>query len=165
MGEELVEVLRGWGGACRGAERAEAANTSMATLASTVQPYRASPSQRDGHRPTLSKPWERLQWQSAPEGGMFLPQLRWQEQMGGGSGLLCLRKSAVARTGGPPTVHPGPRHPRQRMEAVQQQDPTVSSSSASSHHHHHRYSPPPPAGSLSSLLPRLPSVSLDRVPE
>lgn len=40
-----------------------------------------------------------------------LPSLRWKEQMGGGSGLLCLRTTVALRIRVPPTFHPGPQLP------------------------------------------------------
>lgn len=40
-----------------------------------------------------------------------LPWLRWKEQMGGGSGLLCLRNTVALRSRVPPTFHPGPQLP------------------------------------------------------
>lgn len=39
------------------------------------------------------------------------PALRWKEQMGGGSGLLCLRTTVALRIRVPPTFHPGPQLP------------------------------------------------------
>lgn len=40
-----------------------------------------------------------------------LPPLRWKEQMGGGSGLLCLRTTVALRIRVPPTFHSGPQLP------------------------------------------------------
>lgn len=40
-----------------------------------------------------------------------LPWLRWKEQMGGGSGLLCLRTTVALRIRVPPTFHSGPQLP------------------------------------------------------